>query len=562
MVKAYIYTRVSSLQQSDGFGIPRQIHTLMDFLENAELPKELGYQLDPNDYEVLEHDSGLSGYSGYNFLKGSIGKFKKRVASGEITSGCLLIESVDRFSRKQGYDAIDEFTFLIKRNIDIIEVETGQIFSYKLDHKLTQLSTSIERAYQESKRKSRMAVKSWANVKRKAVEEGIAISRNVPYWLEVKNNEYLIRSEHTNKIKRVFDMYINGVGVTSIVRELNKEGGKHDGGMYSTNFINMMLRDKRLLGWQRGKKKANETKEETEKRSIKIYPVIIKTEIFNLVQRKIDANKVSKSVRTSSKQKSLFNGVARCEICGEALVGHFSKGGGYLRCIGKRSKVGSCDSRLIKYSPFEESMIANLKNINFKEVYGSNSASEEHVKSIKNELLVVTAEYDEIEQLLNTSGSTIEIVALSKALREKSKEKDTLQSELIALTNNSVIENVDIDIGDLKNNTELREQYNIYLRKVIKEIKVKRVNDIVYAHIHYFTDKISHLYIVDGNDGTLLSSSHISDDLVFESEMLKIDLTKGEWIIKKDKMTQWDELAIDYWKWVIDEAIKVASLKE
>ncbi|ADF62132.1 hypothetical protein ECL_02589 [Enterobacter cloacae subsp. cloacae ATCC 13047] len=57
----------------------------------------------------------------------------------------MLIESVDRFSRKQGYDAIDEFTFLIKRNIDIVEVETGQIYSYKLDHKLSALSTSIER---------------------------------------------------------------------------------------------------------------------------------------------------------------------------------------------------------------------------------------------------------------------------------------------------------------------------------------------------------------------------------------------------------------------------------
>ena len=221
MVKAYIYTRVSSLQQSDGFGIERQVHTLMDFLEDAELPKELGYQLDPHDYEVLEQDAGLSGFKGHNFTKGSIGKFKNRVASGEITSGCLLIESVDRFSRKQGYDAIDEFTFLIKRNIDIIEVETGQIFSYKLDHKLTQLSTSIERAYQESKRKSRMAVKSWANIKRKAVEEGIAISRNVPYWLEVKNNEYLTRTEHVNKIKRVFDMYINGVGVTDLPPRLD-----------------------------------------------------------------------------------------------------------------------------------------------------------------------------------------------------------------------------------------------------------------------------------------------------------------------------------------------------
>uniref|UniRef100_UPI0031DE33A5 recombinase family protein n=1 Tax=Klebsiella sp. TaxID=576 RepID=UPI0031DE33A5 len=558
MVKAYIYTRVSSLQQSDGFGIERQVHTLMDFLEDAELPKELGYQLDPHDYEVLEQDAGLSGFKGHNFTKGSIGKFKNRVASGEITSGCLLIESVDRFSRKQGYDAIDEFTFLIKRNIDIIEVETGQIFSYKLDHKLTQLSTSIERAYQESKRKSRMAVKSWANIKRKAVEEEIAISRNVPYWLEVKNNEYLTRTEHVNKIKRVFDMYINGVGVTSIVRELNKEGGKHDGGVYSTNFINMMLRDRRLLGWQRGKKKANETQEEREKRAIKIYPVIIGTDIFDLVQRKIDANKVTKSVRTSSKQKSLFNGLVRCEICGEALVGHFSERGNYLRCIGKRSKVGSCDSRLIKYSTFEESMLVNLKGIDFKEIYTNKNVSDDHVNNLRNELAVVNAEYDEIEGLLNTSGSTIEIVALSKALREKNKDKDKLQSELTTLTNNNVIEDVEIDVSKLtnQNNVELREKYNIYLRKVIKEIRVKRVDDILYVMVQYFTDVISHLFIIDGKDGTLLSRSHMSNDLVFESDMMTIDMLKGEWELKKNNMSQWDELALDIWQSVVESAVK------
>ena len=125
------------MQQVDAFGLDRQISTVMDFLENAKLPTELGYQLDPNNHEVLESDKGLSGYKGYNFTKGSLGRFKERVRLGEITEGCLLIEAVDRFSRKQGYDAIDEFTFLIKRNIDIVEVETGQIYSYKLDHKLS-----------------------------------------------------------------------------------------------------------------------------------------------------------------------------------------------------------------------------------------------------------------------------------------------------------------------------------------------------------------------------------------------------------------------------------------
>ncbi|RKQ38933.1 hypothetical protein D8M09_15235 [Enterobacter sp. R1(2018)] len=104
-VKAYVYSRVSSMQQVDAFGLDRQISTVMDFLENAKLPAELGYQLDPNNHEVLDSDKGLSGYAGHNFTKGSLGRFKERVRSGEITEGCLLIESVDRFSRKQGYDA-------------------------------------------------------------------------------------------------------------------------------------------------------------------------------------------------------------------------------------------------------------------------------------------------------------------------------------------------------------------------------------------------------------------------------------------------------------------------
>lgn len=43
-VKAYIYSRVSSLQQVDAFGLDRQISTVLDFLENAKLPAELGYR--------------------------------------------------------------------------------------------------------------------------------------------------------------------------------------------------------------------------------------------------------------------------------------------------------------------------------------------------------------------------------------------------------------------------------------------------------------------------------------------------------------------------------------
>ncbi|WP_333013187.1 recombinase family protein [Kluyvera sichuanensis] len=208
-VKAYIYSRVSSLQQVDLFGIDRQINTVMDFLESAKLPDELGYQLDPNNYEVLESDKGLSGYKGVNWTKGSLGKFKERVASGEITEGCLLIESVDRFGRLEGYDAVGNFMFLITRNIDIIEVETGQIYSYKLEHKLSMLSTSIERAYQESKRKSRISKKSWQNRKSVAVEKRSALNNNTPDWLTLSDDKYSYNIDHeqVTLITRMFNLY-------------------------------------------------------------------------------------------------------------------------------------------------------------------------------------------------------------------------------------------------------------------------------------------------------------------------------------------------------------------
>lgn len=327
-VKAWIYSRVSTIQQVDAFGISRQINTIQDFLESATLPQELGYQLDSNNYEILESDKGLSGYKGHNFTKGSLGKFKTRVASGEITEGCLLIESVDRFSRKQGYDAIEEFMFLIKRNIDIIEVETGQIYSYRLEHKLSTLSTSIERAYQESKRKSRISKKSWKNRKEVAVSEKNALNNNTPGWLALSEDKcaYAIDKEQVILITKMFNLYASGVGVTDIVRTLNRDGYQNNGKNWNTVTIYNKLRDRRLNGFLVGKyktisKKDNESTTETENRvlankkakeeaninAIRIYPIVVDDALYEKVQSLMDKNiQGRKPKSTTPKQRNHF----------------------------------------------------------------------------------------------------------------------------------------------------------------------------------------------------------------------------------------------------------------
>lgn len=537
MNKAYLYCRVSSLEQTDGFGIQRQINSLMDFLENAELPKALGYQLDPHNFEVLESDQGLSGYKGHNFTKGSLGLFKKRVASGEITSGCLLIESVDRFSRKQQFDAIEEFTFLIRRNIDIIEIDTGTIFSTKIDHKLTELSTSIERAYQESKRKSRMVTKSWANLKRIAVEDGIALKRNVPYWLGLEGDNYGINLPEVERIRAIFNDYANGKGVTSIVRELNRTGGKYDGKFFSTNFLNVMLRDVRLIGWLRGKKRPNESVAEWKKRQIKIYPEVIDPILFELVQRKIDANSERKKNRTSSKQVSLFNGVARCGLCNEPLIGHFTAKGNYLRCLGKRSKLGTCNSNLIRYANCESAIINHVKNIDFNAIYNVKKDNTQQVELLQKQMSVVVDEINEIESLLNSADNASEIVPLTKARREKVKEKEVISIELADLTRQVIHsdEELTVNVNEVidQSNIELRQKYNLALKKSVKTIKIiqdnSRSEKVFVVKFEYHYGYVMH-YVALDMEGTVLAYSYIEDKehVCMKSSCMDINFSSGE----------------------------------
>ncbi|QEU40488.1 hypothetical protein F3X94_03630 [Raoultella planticola] len=439
--------------------------------------------------------------------------------------------------RRQGYDAIDEFTFLLKRNIDIIEVETEQIFSYRLNHKLTQLSTSIERAYQESKRKSRLITKSWANLKRKAVDEGVALKRNVPYWLVIDGDKYQLNKSEVERIRTIFDDYANGKGVTAIVRDLNKAGGKYDKKAFSTNFINVMLRDRRLIGWLTGKRRKNETIADWKLREIKIYPEIIDANLFELVQRKIDANAVAKNVRTSSKQISLFNGLARCGICNEPLVGHFTQKGSYLRCLGKRSKLGTCNSSLIRYKECEYAVINYVKNIDFKTIYGNNKNNTPMINSLQQRMAVVTTEINGIESLLNTSDNSSEIVALTKARRERVKERDKISYELIDIMRTIDVSDEEfmLDLESIcdHNNVELRERFNAALKKVIKSIKIIQDNSsddkIFIIKFEYHTDYAMHCVALNLN-GELIGYSYIVDkgELCLKSSCMDVNFKTGE----------------------------------
>src|SRR5688572_13208866 len=317
-IKSYLYTRISSLQQQAGYGIERQINTVMDFLSEASLPAGLGYELDPNDYELLESDLGKSAYKGHNFTKGELGRFKEKVVKGEITEGILLIENVDRFSRLPDYEAIEHFNALIKRGIDVLEVESGQVFSTKLDGTLSKLAVSIERSHQESKRKARLTTRNWEKMKRNALETGKALKNNCPNWLSIRDEQYEIDEKMVAIMKVAFERFAEGYSAASVVRFMNDSKLLINGREWSTMNIYHMFRNRRLIGYID---------------KVKYYPAVIELDLFNRVQSKIGSS--NKSQKTTKHQRSIFNGITKCGLCGSGMIVHSTgKGILYLRCIG------------------------------------------------------------------------------------------------------------------------------------------------------------------------------------------------------------------------------------
>ncbi|HEI9001039.1 TPA: recombinase family protein [Citrobacter koseri] len=528
------------MQQVDAFGLDRQISTVLDFLENAKLPAELGYRLDPSNYEVLESDKGLSGYKGHNFTKGSLGQFKRRVEAGEITEGCLLIESVDRFSRKQGYDAIDEFTFLIKRNIDIVEVETGQIYSYKLDHRLSTLSTSIERAYMESKRKARISQKSWRNRKEMSVKEGVALNNNTPDWLSLSDDKknYEIDSSKVVTIIKIFELYRDGVGVTDIVQQLNESGERYNGKGWNTVKVYNKLRDRRLNGYLVGKyqimtRKDNESVSDTERRVLenikikkeandnakRIYPIVIDDELFTKVQSMMDKNSLSKKQRsTTSKQRNLFNGLTKCHECGSPMiVQSMTNGGQYLRCYRQRTKDEKCNSKMLRYFESERILLEHIKGLNLDEVYGDKKHNQS-LDSLKSSLFDINEKITLLNEKIKSANDEDELFAIMSFKRKRIAEKDEVITRINSLENESEVVRLiyDYDIAKIVNqdNTVLRRKTNEHISKIISSIKCLRMDSSYIGayymfDIEYHKDVLKHLLITDSS-GNLVSEITIT----------------------------------------------------
>ncbi len=307
-MKCVIYRRVSSDEQTKGFGLDRQ-------LELAEqLAAEQGLLV-----QQVYTDNGKSAHKGEHTAIdnsgnpiGQLAKLYDDIDKGVIQKGTILIvEDLDRLSRQEPNIAMGELTTqLINKGVEVWTFLDG-LTKYNVANELGILMAFIKQklAHDESKKKSERGLASHAN-KRILLKNGQAPKIRRPFWIDLVNNEYVL-NEKASIVKTIFELSLLGYGRINIAKQLNDQGikpigWKHDSNRtneWNDNKVSKILRSPSVMGdWH--SEKHDETIRE-------VFPQVISRNDYYKVQ-----TLARKNPRTQSTQKiDIFQTMLTCPYC-------------------------------------------------------------------------------------------------------------------------------------------------------------------------------------------------------------------------------------------------------
>jgi DNA invertase Pin-like site-specific DNA recombinase len=393
----YSYTRFSSAAQAEGDSYRRQMEKTVEFCQRHDLHLN----------ETRYADLGVSGWTGENIEKGALGDFIAALAAGKIPKGSVLIvENWDRFSRLKPMDAYTKLGDIIKAGVDVVTLEDGKFHTAENYNEFTTLITSLvimERANEESTRKSRL-VRAACEQKRKLVLAGKGIiNGNCPPWLKVNAEKtgFEVRPERVAIVHRIIRQIKEGKGKREIARILDAEKvptwgsdkkykNKEWARVWRENYILEMVKSRALVGELKLQRRKRDEGEVVPN----YYPAVIDEATWQSIQ--------PKKIKTynagpQSSANNLFSGLLydgynpgyRMRF----LMVNKENGYAYLksdyatvdplylarkRAIAKGGPPGArpLSGKSIRYTDFEKHFLGYMGEINLAEALPENPAAE------------------------------------------------------------------------------------------------------------------------------------------------------------------------------------------
>ena len=319
--KCYIYTRVSTTMQVDGYSLEAQKERLMKFAEFQEM-------------EVVREycDAGKSGKS----ITGrpEFQRMLQDVSEERDGVAFILVFKLSRFGRNAA-DVLNSLQFIQDYGVNLICVEDG-IDSSKDSGKLT---ITVLSAVAEIEREN-ILVQTMEGRKQKA-REGKWNGGQAPfgYDLDSKNSTLVVNEEEAEIVRIIYDKFVHtDMGADAICNYLNQRGYTkkkvrgHELNYFARGLIMKILDNPVYTGKIAYGKNITEKVKGTrdEYRRVKtddylladgLHEAIVDEETWEAAREKRKRTGVKWNKTHSLEHEHILSGLLKCPVCGAGMAG-------------------------------------------------------------------------------------------------------------------------------------------------------------------------------------------------------------------------------------------------
>ena len=424
--KVYIYTRVSTTMQIDGYSL------------DAQKARMKAYA-DFNDYQIVSEyeDAGKSGKS----IEGraSFCRMMEDIKSGKDGVAYVLVFKLSRFGRNAA-DVLSTLQVMQDFGVNLICVEDG-IDSSKDAGKLM---ISVLSAVAEIEREN-IRVQTMEGRIQKA-REGRWNGGFAPYGYRLVDGVLQINEDEAPAIRTIFEQYVNtDTGVNGLSKYLETHGfqklARQNGTspLFSATLIRAILKNPVYCGkiafGRRKLEKIHGTRNEYHQVPQENYLLvdglhegIVSEELWNATQVKLlaQSKRYEPVNRSKTEQAHLLSALVKCPICGAGMYSN--------KCT-KRKKDGTPYKSFSYYSCKHRKMQRGQKcdfNKQIQEEVLDNAVVEVIIKLVSNPKFAAMMQ-EKINSKVDTTAIEQEIAAAEKQLRQYYSIKSKIMEEIDTL---------------------------------------------------------------------------------------------------------------------------------
>jgi len=508
--KCFIYTRVSTQIQVDGYSLDAQQGACKRYAD------AMGYHVVKTFSDEGKSGKNTAGRPQFLAMLDAIANQNEKV-------DYIIVFKLSRFARNAA-DTISSVQLLQDYGVNLISIEDG-IDTSKDSGKLL---LSVLAAVYELEREN-IRVQTMAGRVQKA-REGKWNGGFAPYGYILKNGELEIVEEEAEVVRIIYERFVSTTwGIAKIADYLNnnykKVARKTASRDYFTAQLVVGVLDNPLymgkMPYGRHKTvKIEGTRNEYKIRKQKEYPIydgiheaIISEEIWNLAQDRRKNTKPFTKIH-SLDHEHILSGILKCPICGKSMYGNVNRK--------RHPKTGEFYKDHWYYACKHRAHIDGVpcsyhKQWNQEKV---NTAVEEVIKKMVCNPIFADAIKSKINQKTDTSELEKELADLEKCLRQRTVAKDKVGAQI----DNLDIEDINYErkYADFQNRLDglYEEIYSIeeeiqMLHNRIKNIEESRItSENVYSFLLHF-DKI--YGILSDIEKKTLMQSFVEEVQIFEN---------------------------------------------